>query len=101
LKAKEKEIMQWILGTIGSLIHLIFALVVLATIIISWWLSRKYQERYVEFPWWKTGIILAIEILSWIAFAIFWGWLMKYFLVTAIIAAIIIIIVLMRRRRSY
>ena len=95
--------MQWILGAIGSLINLIFLIVVLATIIISWWLSRKYQERYAEFPWWKAGIILAIEILSWIAFAIFWGWVMKYYLITLIIAIIIIIIILLARkkRKSY
>ena len=92
--------MQWILGTIGSLIHFIFLIVVLATIIISWWLSRKYQERYAEFPWWKAGIILAIEILSWIAFAIFWSWIMHHFWVTAIIAVIIIIILLARRKRT-
>ena len=92
--------MHLILNAIGSLIHLIFLIVIFATIIISWWLSRKYQERYAEFPWWKTGIILAIEILSWIAFAIFWGWVMKHFWVTAIIAVIIIIILLSRRKRT-
>jgi len=92
--------MNAILSPIGLLIQLMFLIVILATIIISWWLSQKYQERYAEFPWRKTGIILAIEILSWIAFIIFWSWFMKHFWVTAIIAVIIIIILLSRRKKT-
>ena len=92
--------MQWILGAIGSLINLIFLIVVLATMIISWWLSRKYQERYAEFPWWKAGIILAIEILSWIAVIIFLSWVKSNLWVIAIIAVIIIIILFARKKRK-
>jgi len=92
--------MHFILNVIESLIHFIFLIIILATIIISWWLSRKYQERSVEFPWWKAGIILAIEILSWLAFVIFWSWVESNLWIIAIIAVIVIIILLARRRKK-
>ena len=88
-----------IFNAIALLVHLIFLIVVFATIIISWWLSRKYQERYAEFPWWKMGIILAIEILSWIAVIIFLSWIKSNLWVIAIIAVIIIIILFARKKR--
>ena len=89
--------MEAILGAAQSLVNFIFLVVVLGTAIVSWWLSTKYRERYAEFPWNKATIILAIEVLAWIAFNIFWGWVINNWWI-AIVLIVIIILVLKKRR---
>ena len=66
--------MEAILGAAQSLVNLLFVVIILGTAGLSWWLSVKYRERYAEFPWNKAAIILGIEVLAWIAFNIFWSW---------------------------
>ncbi|MBI1930903.1 hypothetical protein HYR99_42480 [Candidatus Poribacteria bacterium] len=92
--------MQAILGAAQSLINFLFLVVVLGTAGFSWWLSTKYQERYAEFPWNKAGIIIAIEVLSWIGFNIFWGWVRHNLWIAAILIGIILVI-LVKRKKSY
>ena len=89
--------MEAILGAAQSLVNFLFLVVVLGTAGISWWLSVKYRERYAEFPWNKAAIILAIEVLAWIAFNIFWGWVINNWWI-AIVLIVIIILVLKKRR---
>ena len=91
--------MELILGAAQSLVNLLFLVVVLGTAIISWWLSTKYRERFAEFPWNKAAIILAIEVFAWIAFNIFWSWVINNWWI-AIVLVVIIIIVLKKRRRE-
>ena len=91
--------MELILGAAQSLVNLLFLVVILGTAIISWWLSTKYRERYAEFPWNKAATILAIEVLAWIAFNIFWSWVINNWWI-AIVLVVIIIIVLKKRRRE-
>ena len=91
--------MEAILGAAQSLVNFIFLIVVLGTAGVSWWLSIKYRERYAEFPWNKAAIILGIEVLAWIAFNIFWGWVINNWWI-AIVLIVIIIIVLKKRRRE-
>jgi uncharacterized protein YacL len=76
-----------------GLIHLIFFLIVAVTVVGSVWLSRKYKERYAEFPWWKAGLLIAIEIIAWVIciklleFALAnWWWLIPVTVVILIIA---------------
>ena len=90
--------MEAILGAAGSLVTLLFVIVILGTAGISWWLSIKYRERYAEFPWNKVAIILGIEVLALIAFNIFWSWVTHNWWI-AIVLIVIIIIVLKKRRR--
>jgi hypothetical protein len=90
--------MEAILGAAQSLVNFLFLIVVVGTAIFSWWLSTKYRERYAEFPWNKAGIILAIEVLSWIAFNIFWNWV-KYNWWIALILVVIIVFVIKKRKR--
>ena len=92
--------MEAILGAAQSLVNLLFVVIILGTAGISWWLSVKYRERYAEFPWNKAVIILGIEVLAWIAFNIFWGWVINNWWI-AIVLIVIIIIVLKKRRRDY
>ena len=89
--------METILGATQSLVNFLFLAVVLGTAGVSWWLSTKYRERYAEFPWNKAAIILGIEVLAWIAFNIFWGWVINNWWI-AIVIIVIIILVLKKRR---
>ena len=91
--------MEAILGAAQGLVNLLFVVIILGTAGVSWWLSIKYRERYAEFPWNKAAIILGIEILAWIAFNIFWGWVINNWWI-AIVLIVIIIIVLKKRRRE-
>ena len=91
--------MEAILGAAQSLVNFLFLVVVLGTAGLSWWLSVRYRERYAEFPWNKAVIILGIEVLAWIAFNIFWGWVINNWWI-AIVLIVIIIIVLKKRRRE-
>lgn len=91
--------MELILGATQSLVNFLFLVVILGTAGFSWWLSTKYRERYAEFPWSKVGIILAIEVLAWIAFNIFWSWVINNWWI-AIVLVVIIILVLKKRRRE-
>ena len=90
--------MEMILGAAQSLVNFLFLVVILGTAGLSWWLSTKYRERYAEFPWNKVGIILAIEVLAWIAFNIFWSWVTHNWWI-AIVLVVIIVLVLKKRRR--
>ena len=91
--------MEAILGAAQGLVNLLFVVIILGTVGVSWWLSIKYRERYAEFPWNKAAIILGIEVLAWIAFNIFWGWVINNWWI-AIVLIVIIIIVLKKRRRE-
>ena len=91
--------MEAILGAAQGLVNLLFVVIILGTAGVSWWLSIKYRERYAEFPWNKAAIILGIEVLAWIAFNIFWGWVINNWWI-AIVLIVIIIIVLKKRRRE-
>ena len=90
--------MQAILGAAQSLVNFLFLVVVLGTAGFSWWLSTKYRERYAEFPWDKAGTILAIEVLSWIGFNIFWGWVRSNLWIAAILVGIIVVILVKRKK---
>jgi CHASE2 domain-containing sensor protein len=84
----------------GLLIHLIFLVVVAGTIAISIWLSSKYKERYAEFPWKKTALLLAIEIIAWILFSALWSWVSSHPWIAAIVAVLIIIVLLKRKKKE-
>lgn len=90
--------METILGAAQSLVNFLFLIVVLGTAGFSWWLSTKYRKRYAEFPWNKALIIIAIEVLSWIAFNIFWSWVTHNWWIV-IVLVVIIVLVLKKRKR--
>jgi len=85
---------------IQSLMNFIFLLIVAATIIGSVWLSRKYKERYAEFPWKKSGIIIAIEVVAWIFFNWFWHWVQAHPWIAIVVAIILLIVFLKRKKRQ-
>lgn len=88
------------MAAIQALMNFIFFVVVAGTILASLWLSRKYKERYAEFPWGKTGLILAIEVLAWIVFNVLWSWVRAHPWIAAVVAVIIIVILFIRRKKE-
>ena len=90
-----------ILGGIQSFVNFLFLIVVLATAGFSFWLSTKYRQRYAEFPWKKTGIILAIEILVWICFNVFWTFFMHNWWIVAIVVGVVFVVVIKGRKKKY
>ena len=83
-----------------ALINLLFFLIVAGTVIFAIWLSRKYKERYAEFPWWKAGIIIALEVVAWIVTASLWAWVIHHPWLAIIVIGIIIIVLLARKKKQ-
>lgn len=88
------------MAAIQALMNFIFFVVVAGTVLVSFWLSRKYKERYAEFPWGKTGLILAIEVLALITFNVLWSWVRANPWIAAVVIVIIIIILFIRRKKE-
>ena len=88
------------MGAIQGLMNIIFFVVVVGTVVISFWLSRKYKERYAEFPWKKTGLLLAVEVIAWILFNWIWHWIRVHPWSAAIVVVIIIVILAWRRKKE-
>ena len=88
------------MGAIQGLMNFIFFLIVAGTIGVSIWLSRKYKERFAEFPWSKTGILLVVEVVAWVLFNWLWTWVRVHPWIAGIVAIIMIIALLKRRKRD-
>ena len=81
-----------------GLINLLFFLLVAATIVGAVWLSRKFKERFAEFPWWKAVVIIAVEVVAWVITVSFWHWATMHPWI-AIIAVVIILIVFIKKKK--
>ena len=85
---------------IQSLMNIIFFLAIAVTILGSVWLSRRFKDRYAEFPWGKAGLLIAVEIIACIIFNLFWNWVQGHLWITAVVAVVIIIILLKRKKKQ-
>lgn len=93
--------MGFILEGIQNLVNLLFFLAIVGTIGVSWIYAHRLKKQYgADFPWNKTAAIVGIEILLWIGFTIFWGFL-KAFWLPILIVAIIAIVLISRKKRKY
>ena len=81
-----------------ALINLVFFLIVSATVIGAVWLSKKYKERFAEFPWWKASVVIAVEVVTWITTNALWHWVSRHPWIV-IIGIVIIVIVLAKRKK--
>jgi len=82
-----------------GLIDFIFFLIVAITVAGSVWLSRKYKERYADFPWGKAGLLIALEVVSWIICRSFWLWVRTHPWI-AVVGIIILVIIFVRRKKK-
>ena len=93
--------MMFILEGIQNLVNLLFFLAIVGTIGVSWIYAHRLKKQYgADFPWNKTAVIVGIEVLLWIGFTIFWGFV-KAFWVPILIVAIIAIVLISRKKRKY
>ena len=93
--------MNFILEGIQNLVNLLFFLAIVGTIGVSWIYAHRLKKQYgAGFPWNKTAAIVGIEVLLWIGFAIFWGFV-KAFWMPILIVAIIAIVLISRKKRKY
>ena len=88
------------MGAIQSLMNFIFFLVIAVTVGGSVWLSRRFKERYAEFPWGKTGLLIGVEVVACIMFNLVWNWVRANPWIAAVVAVVIIIILLKRKKKE-
>ena len=84
----------------SALINLIFFLIVAVTLGGSIWLSRKFKERYAEFPWWKTGVLLVIEIVAWFVCLRLWDMVRHNWWLVPVVVVIVLVILMKRKKRA-
>ena len=87
-------------------VNLIFATVVLGTLIISGRVSRKLKKQYVgrsrlAVHRGKTTSVIAIEVLIWIGFNVFWEFSRTNWLLICIGGFVVIGIILARKTKQY
>ena len=93
--------MLGILNGIQGLVNLLFFLVIVGTLGVSWVYAHRLRKQYrAEFPWGKTAGIVGIELLLWIGFNLFWE-IFKAFWLPIVIVAIIVIVFISRKKRKY
>lgn len=93
--------MLGILNGIQGLVNLLFFLVIVGTVGVSWLYAHRLQKQYsADFPWAKTAGIVGIEILLWIGFNFFWE-IFEAFWLPIVIVAVIAIVLISRKKRKY
>ena len=92
---------DFILSGIQDLVNLLFVVAIIGTLGVSWLYAHRLKKQYgADFPWNKTAAIVGIEILLWIGFTLFWGFV-KTFWWLIVIVAIIAIVLISRKKRKY
>jgi hypothetical protein len=90
-----------ILNGIQGLVNLLFFLAIVGTLVVSWLYASRLKKQYgADFPWSKTAMIVGIEVLLWIGFTIFWGFV-KAFWLPIVVIAVIVIVLISRKKRKY
>ncbi|MDE0397775.1 MAG: hypothetical protein OXL96_08240 [Candidatus Poribacteria bacterium] len=93
--------MLGILNGIQGLVNLLFFLVIVGTVGVSWLYAHRLKKQYsADFPWAKTAGIVGIEILLWIGFNFFWE-IFEAFWLPIVIVAIIAVVLISRKKRKY
>ena len=94
--------MYFIFESIQSIINLLFLLVVVGTIVMSWVFADRLRKRQnANFPWSKALAIIGIEIAVWIAFNFFFDIFQAHWIWISIGTIIVIFIILSRKKRKY
>ena len=92
--------MNLLFESIQSLVNLIFLIVILGTLIISWVFADRLRKRHnADFPWNKALVIIGIEVLVFIAFNVFFEIFQANWIWISIGTIVIIFIILSRKKR--
>ena len=82
------------------LINLVFFLILAVTVVGALWLSSRFKERYAEFPWWKAGLLIAVEVVAWIITYKFVAWVQSHIWVVPIVVIVVIVILMKRKKKE-
>jgi energy-converting hydrogenase Eha subunit G len=91
--------MSSILDSVQGLVNLLFLVVVIGTLAMSWLYADRLKKQYhADFPWGKTASIVGIEVLLWIGFNFFWEVFEAFWLPILVVAIVVIAIILSRKK---
>ena len=94
--------MYSILSGIQGLVNVLFVVVIVGTLGISWVFSDRLRKRHnAGFPWNKALTIIGIEVLTMIVFNIFFEILKAHSVWITIVGIVVIFIILSRKKRKY
>ena len=93
--------MHFLLESIQTSVNILFLIIVLGTLGISWLYADRLRKRLnADFPWNKALLIVGVEILIWIAFNIFFEIFQQHW-IWITIGSIIVIYIISRKKRKY
>lgn len=94
--------MNIFLDGIQLVVNLLFLLIVLGTLVISWIYAYRLQKHHsADFPWGKALVIVGIEVAAWISFNIFFEVFQKYWIIITIVGLIAIYIISSRKKKKF
>lgn len=93
--------MNFILQSIQGTVNILFFVVVVGTVVVSFVYANRLQNRHnADFPWNKALAIIGIEVALWIAFNIFFEIFQAYW-VWITIGTIIVLYIISKKKRRY
>ena len=94
--------MNFFFESIQTSVNILFLIVVLGTLGISWvYADRLRKQHNADFPWNKSLAIIGVEILIWIAFNIFFEIFQAHWLWITVGGVIVMMFILKRKKRRY
>lgn len=94
--------MDFLFESIQTSINLLFLIIVLGTVGISWFFADRLRKRHnADFPWGKALTIIGLEVLIWIAFNFFFEIFQAHWVWISIVGVVVIFIILKRKKRKY
>ena len=94
--------MVTLLSGIQGLVNLLFVVVIVGTLIISWVFADRLKKRHsADFPWGKALSIVGIEVLVFIGFNIFFEIFKANWIWITIGTIIVLVIISSRKSKKY
>ena len=94
--------MQFLFESIQSTVNLLFFIVVLGTVVISFIFADRLKKQHkADFPWNKSLAIIGIEVGLWIAFNIFFEIFQANWIWITVGTIIVLYIIASRKKRRY
>lgn len=94
-------ILNFIFESIQGTVNILFFVVVVGTVVVSFVYADRLQKRHrADFPWNKALAIIGIEVALWIAFNIFFEIFQAYW-VWITIGTLIVLYIISKKKRRY
>lgn len=93
--------LNFIFESIQGTVNLLFLVVVVGTVVVSFVYANRLQNRHnADFPWNKALAIIGIEVGLWIAFNIFFEIFQAHW-IWITIGTIIVLYIISKKKRRY